>query len=294
VRLSPVERTHPQQNRRRPPLLQGNPVADMTEMREREDRELNQAAWIDRQQGTVRLPVADAIDHRRRPRRGARGGRRPDGSADCCGDAGTDAAGTSGTAGTARTAEREKDPLNGLRGFAASAGLALMLAGAASGSPNGSVIPSSEMPGVLKSVGYDQRIGEKVPLDVPWRDEHGRAVTLGDYLGHKPAVLVMAYYHCPMLCDLVLQGVETGLKPLSLDPGREFDVIVAGIDPNETPALAAAKKREILARYGGRAPRTAGTSSPARRTRSPGSPSRSASATSTIRSATSSPTPPAW
>lgn len=113
-----------------------------------------------------------------------------------------------------------------------------------------SVVPSSEMPGVLKSVGYDQRIGEKVPLDVPWRDEHGRAVTLGDYLnGKKPAVLVMAYYHCPMLCDLVLQGVETGLKPLSLDPGREFDVIVAGIDPQETPALAAAKKKEILARY---------------------------------------------
>ncbi len=61
VRLSPVEREHPQQPPPAP-LLQGNPVADMTEMREREERELTQAAWIDRQQGTVRLPVADAID----------------------------------------------------------------------------------------------------------------------------------------------------------------------------------------------------------------------------------------
>jgi len=140
--------------------------------------------------------------------------------------------------------------LNGLRRLTASTGLALLLAGGSSAWAASSVVPSSEMPGVLKSVGYDQRIGEKVPLDVPWRDEHGRAVTLGDYLnGKKPAVLVMAYYHCPMLCDLVLQGVETGLKPLSLDPGREFDVIVAGIDPQETPALAAAKKKEILARY---------------------------------------------
>ena len=140
--------------------------------------------------------------------------------------------------------------MNGLRRLTASTGLALLLAGGSSAWAASSVVPSSEMPGVLKSVGYDQRIGEKVPLDVPWRDEHGRAVTLGDYLnGKKPAVLVMAYYHCPMLCDLVLQGVETGLKPLSLDPGREFDVIVAGIDPQETPALAAAKKKEILARY---------------------------------------------
>jgi len=126
-------------------------------------------------------------------------------------------------------------------------GLALLLAaGSAFGN---SVVPSQEMPGVLKAVGYDQRIGEKVPVDVPWRDEHGREVKLGDYLGHKPAVLVLAYYHCPMLCSLVLQGVETGLKPLSLDPGREFDVIVAGIDPSETPALAAKKKQEILQRY---------------------------------------------
>ena len=128
--------------------------------------------------------------------------------------------------------------------------LALLLA--ASSAFGNSTVPSNEMPGVLKSVGYDQRIGEKVPLDVPWRDEHGRAVKLGDYLGgagHRPAVLVMAYYHCPMLCDLVLQGVETGLKPLSLDPGRDFDVIVAGIDPAEKAEQAAKKRQEILKRY---------------------------------------------
>jgi protein SCO1/2 len=53
-----------------------------------------------------------------------------------------------------------------------------------------------------------------------------------------------------MLCDLVLQGVETSLKPLSLAPGRDFDVVVASIDVKETPELAAAKKQEILARYG--------------------------------------------
>lgn len=126
----------------------------------------------------------------------------------------------------------------------------LLIAGVAHAAS--SVVPSSEMPGPLKAVGYDQRIGEKVPVDSPWRDEAGREVKLGEVLGgvgKRPAVLVLAYYHCPMLCDLVLQGVETGLKPLSLDPGRDFDVVVASIDPAETPALAAKKKREILERY---------------------------------------------
>ena len=61
VRLSPIEKAHPQPPPPGP-LLQRDPVADMTEMRTREDQELNQAAWVDRQQGTVRLPVADAID----------------------------------------------------------------------------------------------------------------------------------------------------------------------------------------------------------------------------------------
>lgn len=121
-----------------------------------------------------------------------------------------------------------------------------------------SVVPGNTMPGPLKEVRYEQRLGEQVPLDLAFRDEAGRAVKLGDYLGglgRRPALLVLAYYHCPMLCDMVLQGVETSLKPLSLEPGKEFDVVVASIDPKETPELAAAKKREILARYG--RPRTA-------------------------------------
>src|SRR5215210_1966079 len=113
----------------------------------------------------------------------------------------------------------------------------------------GADAPSSLMPGPLKEVRYDQRLGEQLPLELPFRDEAGRAVKLGDYFGRRPAILVLAYYHCPMLCDMVLQGVETGLKPLSLDPGKDFDVVVASIDPAETPAMAAKKRREILARY---------------------------------------------
>lgn len=123
----------------------------------------------------------------------------------------------------------------------------LLAAGAAQAD---SVVPGNTMPGPLKEVRYDQRLGGQVPLDLAFRDEAGRPVELGDYLGRRPAVLVLAYYHCPMLCDLVLQGVEMSLKPLSLAPDRDFDVIVASIDAKETPAQAAAKKRQVLARYG--------------------------------------------
>ena len=53
-----------------------------------------------------------------------------------------------------------------------------------------------------------------------------------------------------MLCTLVLNGLTRSLKPLAFDAGREFDVVVVSIDPKETPALAAVKKRGYLSRYG--------------------------------------------
>lgn len=121
------------------------------------------------------------------------------------------------------------------------------------GDKNPSIMPATTMPGPLREVGYDQRIGQQVPLDLAFRDEAGRNVRLGDYFEpgrHRPVLLVLAYYHCPMLCDMVLQGVVTTLKPLTFDAGKEFDVVVASIDPDETPAMAAEKERDIVARYG--------------------------------------------
>lgn len=126
---------------------------------------------------------------------------------------------------------------------------ALLLATGAAHARPSSIVPDNIMPGPLKAVHYDQRLGEQVPLDLPFRDDAGRPVKLGDYLGKRPAVLILAYYRCPMLCNMVMQAAESGLKPLSLDPGKDFEVIVASIDPTDTPERAAMKKRDIVQRY---------------------------------------------
>lgn len=120
-----------------------------------------------------------------------------------------------------------------------------------------SVVPTTEMPGPLRAVGYDQRIGEQVSLDLRFRDETGRPVRLGDYFGKRPVVLLLAYYRCPMLCDLVMQGAVSTLKPLTLEPGTDYEVVVASIDSKETPQAAAEQKRDIVTRFG-RAGREAG------------------------------------
>ena len=108
---------------------------------------------------------------------------------------------------------------------------------------------AEERPAALRAVGYDQRLGERVPLDLEFRDGAGATVRLGDYFGPRPVVLVPAYYQCPMLCTLVLNGLVSALRALSFDVGREFTVVTFSFDPRETPALAAAKKRTLLEGY---------------------------------------------
>ena len=112
------------------------------------------------------------------------------------------------------------------------------------------VDPPSAKPGLLSKIGLDQRIGESIPLDLPFVDESGHAVTLGQYFGKRPVILVMAYYECPMLCTQVLNGLVTAIGILNFEVGREFDVVVVSFNPKEGPGLAAQKKAAYLERYG--------------------------------------------
>ena len=105
-------------------------------------------------------------------------------------------------------------------------------------------------PHAVRDVGFDQRLGEQLPLDAVLHDETGRAVRLGDYFGRRPVVLSLAYYGCPMLCTLSLNGVASALKTLSFDAGREFEVITLSFEPKEKPAQAAAAKATYIERYG--------------------------------------------
>jgi protein SCO1/2 len=106
------------------------------------------------------------------------------------------------------------------------------------------------LPPLLQDVKIEQRLGEKVPLDLAFHDETGHPVRLQKYFQQKPVVLVLAYYRCPRLCTEVLNGLETGLEAIPLDIGREFTVLTVSFDPRETPELAAAKKVPYVEKYG--------------------------------------------
>ena len=76
----------------------------------------------------------------------------------------------------------------------------------------GSLRGAPVLPEALRKVGFDQRLNEQVPLELPFIDETGKRVLLGDYFDGKPVILVLAYYQCPMLCTQVLNGLIQGLR----------------------------------------------------------------------------------
>ncbi len=106
------------------------------------------------------------------------------------------------------------------------------------------------LPAALQGVTVEQRLNQQIPLDLTFRDEFGRSLPLSTYFsGHKPVILALVYYTCPMLCNMVLNGVESTLKAVSLDPGRDFEVVAVSFDPRDTPAIALAKRANYLQRY---------------------------------------------
>jgi len=120
---------------------------------------------------------------------------------------------------------------------------------ALSGCGPGAVLAQSPAQ-VIQQVAFEQKINQPLPLDLTFRDEAGRSVALGDYFGRRPVVLALVYYECPMLCTYVLDGLVRTLKPLSFNPGQDFEVVIVSFSPKETPALAAAKKENYLQSYG--------------------------------------------
>ncbi len=107
-------------------------------------------------------------------------------------------------------------------------------------------LPASQIPEQLRDIGIEQRLGESIPADLELVDASGRTIALGERLAERPALLVPVYYDCPMLCGLVLETLTKSLRTLSLEVGRDFDVIVFSFDSTEGYELAAKTRKRIL------------------------------------------------
>ena len=99
--------------------------------------------------------------------------------------------------------------------------------------------------GQAASVGLDERLGSKIPLDLVFRDESGKAVRLGE-LVTGPTVILPVYYSCTNVCNFLQAGLARVLPQIKARPGTEYRVISLSFDETENPQQAARSKRMYL------------------------------------------------
>jgi len=104
-----------------------------------------------------------------------------------------------------------------------------------------------EKPAILDEVGVEEKLGDKIPLDLTFATSDGDSVTIADLMKDgKPVLLNPLYYDCPTLCGLVLDAVFNVVHELAWSPGNEYTIISYSIDPDETAELAAKNKAEVM------------------------------------------------
>ena len=109
---------------------------------------------------------------------------------------------------------------------------------------------ASAQPAILRGAGITQLLNQQVPRDLIFRNESGKAVRLGDYLGRKPIVLSMIYFNCPSLCTEVLNGELRALQGIPLNMGKDYEAITVSFDPKDSAAEAEIKSRIYTGLYG--------------------------------------------
>lgn len=111
----------------------------------------------------------------------------------------------------------------------------LCLAGA---SPAAAAVSQAQ----LNDVRVEATPGGVIPLSLSFIDDNGKPRTLGQAIGRTPAVLIFADYTCTNLCGPILSFAAAGLEKSNLMPGKDFHLVVIGLDPKDDIKEARALK----------------------------------------------------
>lgn len=98
-------------------------------------------------------------------------------------------------------------------------------------------------------VGVEQKLDAQVPLNLEFKDEDGKTVTLGQYFGKKPVMITMLQLTCDQVCSAQLGAMAVSLNELQFTAGKEFELITVSIDPRESPLIAKDAKEEQVKGY---------------------------------------------
>ncbi len=106
--------------------------------------------------------------------------------------------------------------------------------------------PSSDQtPPAHPEIGIEEHLGTVLPLDVELYDEQGYLTALQKVIT-KPTVLMFVYFRCPGICSPLLTEVSRVVDQMSLEPGKDYQLVTISFDHREKPDMAASKKESYL------------------------------------------------
>ncbi len=110
---------------------------------------------------------------------------------------------------------------------------------------------ANERPQALEGLGITEHLGAQLNIhQLIFQDEFNHPIFLSEFFKtKKPVILTLVYYECPMLCNLLLNGVLDSIKQIDWNLGKQFEIITVSINPHENPKLAQEKKSTYLKNY---------------------------------------------
>lgn len=107
--------------------------------------------------------------------------------------------------------------------------------------------PSAPLPkaGMDTAVGIDEKLGQKIPLALTFKDEENQALSLAGYI-QKPTLILPVFFTCPQTCSLMLANLAQALNQVPLTPGLEYRVLAFSFDDEDTPSAARFSKSNYI------------------------------------------------
>jgi protein SCO1 len=100
-----------------------------------------------------------------------------------------------------------------------------------------------------------ENLGQNVPPGLSFVDGHGKAIKVGDLLGRgMPVLVTIGYFKCPMLCNLVHEGLAKSLKRVGLVLGKDFLGFSVSVDPKEDSKSANTNQGRLVRNLAGQTP----------------------------------------
>jgi protein SCO1 len=94
-------------------------------------------------------------------------------------------------------------------------------------------------------IGFDEKQGEYIALDVELINEQGEKVMIKDLLG-KPTILNLVYFQCPGTCSPLMWGIAKFIEQVDLKPGEDYQILTISFDHTENIQMGIQKKANYV------------------------------------------------